>query len=46
MRKYSLKAQASPLRKLDPKPTERVSDIPGCAHLVEYRAPKARDRLE
>lgn len=46
MRKYSLKAQASPLRKLDPKPTERHCDIPGCTGLGEYRAPKARDRLE
>jgi len=45
MRKYSLKAQASPLRKLDPKPTERLCDVPGCGGLGEHRAPKARDRL-
>ncbi|MCC7046575.1 MAG: DnaJ domain-containing protein [Alphaproteobacteria bacterium] len=36
----------SALRKLDPEPARRACDVPGCAEPGEYRAPRARDKLD
>ncbi|MCC6467935.1 MAG: DnaJ domain-containing protein [Alphaproteobacteria bacterium] len=36
----------SALRKLDPEPARRACDVPGCKETGEYRAPKARDKLD
>lgn len=46
MRKSSLRTRAAPPRKLDPKPTERLCEVPGCKDLGEFRAPKGRDKLD
>lgn len=46
MARSPLKARATPPRKVDPRPLERACDVPGCKDLGEYRAPKARDKLD
>jgi DnaJ-domain-containing protein 1 len=45
MSRRTLRAHAA-LRKLDPRPAERGCDVPGCKDLGEYRAPKARNKLD
>lgn len=45
MRRQSVRSRSA-LRKPDPRPAERLCDVPGCKDAGEYRAPKARDRLD
>jgi len=33
-------------RKADPRPLERACDVPGCKETGEFRAPKARNKLD
>ena len=36
----------SALRKMDPRPAQRACDVPGCKDMGEFRAPRARDKLD